>query len=632
MCGIAGFSGHFPASFLERANRAQAHRGPDGEGVWFDAAAGAGLAHRRLSIIDLSAAGAQPMASDGGAAVLVFNGEIYNFRALRAELEAAGQHFRGHSDTEVLLRLYLAEGEGMLARLDGIFAFALWDGRRRSLLLARDGLGVKPLYYAATPAGVAFASEIKALSQAPEVGRTLDPAALRHYLGLLWCPAPRTLLREVKKLEPGQAMWLREGQIERQWRFYELPFRQPVLPLAAADAAAQVREALRLAVSRQMVADVPVGAFLSGGLDSSAVVAFARDCTDARLQCFSIELDGEDARREGMAADLPYARAVAKHLDVDLHTLRVGPEMADGLGDMLYHLDEPQADPAPLNALLIARLAREHGIKVLLSGAGGDDIFTGYRRHRALELERHWAWLPRGLRAGLAAGARHCPARPAALRRLGKAFQYADLDGDARLASYFNWLAPDSVEGLLAPDLRAAGRGENPLAGSLAALPAETAAINKMLYLECRHFLADHNLNYTDKMGMAAGVEVRVPLLDRDLVALAARLPVAYKQRRAEGKWIFKQAMEGILPREVIYRPKTGFGAPLRAWLHGPLQPLLGDLIGADSLRRRGWFDAVAVARLREADRQGRVDASYPLFAVLCVELWARIFLDNTRQ
>jgi len=629
MCGLAGFSGHFPARFLDRANRSLAHRGPDGEGVWFDEAAGAGLAHRRLSIIDLSPAGAQPMASDDGAVVLVFNGEIYNFRALRAELEAAGQRFRGHSDTEVLLRLYLAEGERMLERLDGIFAFALWDGRRRALLLARDGLGVKPLYYAATPAGVAFASEIKALSQAPEVSRTLDPVALRHYLGLLWCPAPRTLLREVKKLEPGQAMWLRGGQIERQWRFYELPFRQPILTITAADAAGQVREAVRLAVSRQMVADVPVGAFLSGGLDSSAVVAFARACAGSRLQCFSIELDGEDARREGMAADLPYAQAVARHLDVDLHTVRAGPEMADGLADMIYHLDEPQADPAPLNALLIARLAREHGIKVLLSGAGGDDIFTGYRRHRALGLERHWAWLPQVLRAGLAAGARRLPARPASLRRLGKAFQYADLDGDARLASYFNWLAPDLVEGLLAADLREAGCGENPLIGSLADLPADTAAINKMLYLECRHFLADHNLNYTDKMGMAAGVEVRVPLLDRDLVALAARLPVEYKQRGAEGKWIFKKAMEGILPAEVVYRPKTGFGAPLRAWLHGPLQGLLADTLSDESLRRRGWFDPAAIKNLVSMDRQGKLDGGYAIFSLSCVELWARLFMDR---
>ncbi|CAG1003883.1 asparagine synthase (glutamine-hydrolysing) [Myxococcaceae bacterium] len=629
MCGIAGFSGHFPAGFLDRANRAIAHRGPDAEGVWSDMEAGVGLAHRRLSIIDLSPAGAQPMASDDGSVVIVFNGEIYNFRELRAELEAMGHRFRGHSDTEVLLHLYLADGERMLERLNGIFAFALWDSRKQSLFLARDGLGVKPLYYATTPVGIVFASEIKALLQAREVARTLDPIALRHYLTYLWCPAPRTLLREVKKLEPGHALWLREGRIERHWRFYTLPFQQPILPMPESEAVGQVRDAVRLAVSRQMVADVPVGAFLSGGLDSSAVVAFARELSEQRLQCFSIELDGEDARREGMAADLPYAQAVARHLDVDLHTIRVGPEMADGLADMIYHLDEPQADPAPLNALFISRLAREHGIKVLLSGAGGDDIFTGYRRHRALDLERYWAWLPQAVRAGLATASRHLPARPAVLRRMGKAFQYAGLNGDARLASYFDWLAPEGVDGLLAPELRAASQGENPLVASLAGLPPDTPAINRMLYLECRHFLADHNLNYTDKMGMAAGVEVRVPLLDQDLVALAARLPVEYKQRGAEGKWIFKKAMEGILPDDVIYRPKTGFGAPLRAWLHGPLKESLGDLISTDSLRRRGWFDPDAVARLLEADRTGRVDASYPLFAVLCVELWARIFLDN---
>jgi len=330
-----------------------------------------------------------------------------------------------------------------------------------------------------------------------------------------------------------------------------------------------------------------------------------------------------------MTADLPYAKAVARHLGVDLHTVSVGPEMADALSTMIFHLDEPQADPAPLNALLISRLAREHGIKVLLSGAGGDDIFTGYRRHRALMMEPYWSWLPQPMRSGLARMAQGLPANPVAVRRLGKAFQYAGLDGDVRLASYFNWLDPAMVDELLTPEVRAASRLGDVLATNLQDLPAGVPPLNRMLYLECRHFLADHNLNYTDKMSMAAGVEVRVPLLDPDLIALTARMPLNYKQHGAEGKWIFKKAMEGILPREVIYRPKTGFGVPLRAWLHGPLKGMLGDVLGAESLRRRGWFNPQEVRRLMEADREGRIDASYPLFAVLCTELWGRLFLDK---
>ena len=436
MCGIAGFQGRFDTDLLAQMSAVIAHRGPDDSGLFCAPENGLGLAHRRLSIIDLSPSGHQPMADGDHRAVIVFNGEIYNFCALRDELARDGVLFRGHSDTEVLLYLYLRDGVNMLAQLNGIFAFAIWDTVKRELFIARDGLGVKPLYYAETDAGFIFASEIKAILQAAEINREIDPIALRNYLTYLWCPAPRTPLRQVKKLEPGCALTVCEGRVERHWRFYELPLRRPMVSLFECEAIDLTRRALRTAVQRQMVADVPVGAFLSGGLDSSAVVAFAREASpETRLQCFTIALDGRDALHEGMTADLPYAEVVARHLGVDLHIVQVGPEMADELSTMIYHLDEPQADPAPLNVLFISRLAREHGIKVLLSGAGGDDIFTGYRRHRALMLEHYWSWLPQPVRAALARAAHALPARPAALRRIGKAFQYADRDGDAGLAA-----------------------------------------------------------------------------------------------------------------------------------------------------------------------------------------------------
>jgi asparagine synthase (glutamine-hydrolysing) len=632
MCGIAGFSGAFAADLAERMGATIAHRGPDGAGVWSDPDAGIGLAHRRLSIIDLSPTGSQPMADPSGGVVIVFNGEIYNFRELRAGLERSGHVFSGHSDTEVLLQLYLEKGDRLFADLNGIFAFAIWDGRRNELLLARDGLGVKPLYLAQVPEGLVFASEMKALLEVPSLGRTPDPLAIRHHLTYLWCPAPRTMLASVRKLEPGAAVWVREGRIVRTLRHYALPGGPPD-EMSEDEAIESVRTALRAAVTRQMVADVPVGAFLSGGLDSSSVVAYARDVAPGRrLQCFTIGLHDGEARREGMTADLPYAEAVARHLDVDLHTVHVGPEMADSLAEMVFQLDEPQADPAPLNVLFISRLARQHGIKVLLSGAGGDDIFSGYRRHRALLFERYWAWLPQAARAALAHGAQMLPRRPALARRFAKALQYAGSEGDERLTGYFRWLDPRSVGDLLSPELRARTQDPaDPLLQSLEEAPPGTNGLNRMLYLECRHFLADHNLNYTDKMSMAAGVEVRVPMLDTDLVALAARLPIAFKQRGREGKWVLKKAMEGVLPRRVIYRPKTGFGAPLRAWLHGPLRPLIEDLLSVKTLGRRGWFDPAAVARLVSEDRSGRTDAAYSIFAVACMELWARAFLDGQR-
>src|SRR5215471_14623074 len=486
MCGIAGFQGRFDTDLLAQMSAVIAHRGPDDSGLYCASEHGVGLAHRRLSIIDLSPSGHQPMADGDHRAVIIFNGEIYNFRALRVELARDGVLFRGHSDTEVLLYLYLRDGVNMLARLNGIFAFAIWDTVKRELFIARDGLGVKPLYYAETHEGFIFASEIKAILQAAEIDRNIDPIALRHYLTYLWCPAPRTPLRQVKKLAPGCGLTVCEGRVERHWRFYELPLCQQMVPLFESEAIDQTRSALRTAVQRQMVADVPVGAFLSGGLDSSAVVAFAREASPATsLQCFTIALDGSDALREGMTADLPYAEAVARHLGVDLHTVRIGPEMADELSTMIYHLDEPLADPAPLNVLFISRLAREHGIKVLLSGAGGDDIFTGYRRHRALMLEHYWSWLPQSVRAALARAAHTLPARPATLRRIGKAFQYADRDGDARLASYFYWLNPRIVEDLLTTGIRATSQSEEPLVVSLTDLPGDVSAINRMLYLEC---------------------------------------------------------------------------------------------------------------------------------------------------
>jgi asparagine synthase (glutamine-hydrolysing) len=377
---------------------------------------------------------------------------------------------------------------------------------------------------------------------------------------------------------------------------------------------------------------VPVGAFLSGGLDSSSVVAMARRALEGeRLQCFTIGFRDASAQAEGMAADLPHAQRVARVLDVDLHTIWVGPEMVDELPNMLFHLDEPQADPAPINALFISRLAREHGIKVLLSGAGGDDIFTGYRRHYALMQEPYWSWLPGAVRRGLRAASSRIRPTNELQRRIGKAFRYADLEGDRRIAAYFHWIPPDRLLPVFGPRLRAdAGREEDdPVLRALASLPASVPPLNRMLFLEEKFFLADHNLNYVDKVSMANGVEVRVPLLDPELVALAARLPLAMKQHGRLGKWVLRRAMEPYLPRDVIYRSKTGFGAPLRHWLRNELAGVVDDALSPATLRRRGLFDPDGVRELVRLDRERRVDAAYTIFAMICIELWCRMFVDG---
>jgi asparagine synthase (glutamine-hydrolysing) len=634
MCGIAGFSGDFEPGLLERMNGAQAHRGPDDADVLFLPEARVGLAHRRLSIIDLSARGRNPMWDVTGRAVIVYNGELYNYRELRRELLADGYRFKSDTDTEVLLNLYLRDGDKMLERLNGIFAFAIWDTRTRTLLVARDGVGVKPLYYAETPRGFLFASELKALLQEPSIERTLDLEAVRHHVLFLWCPSPITMLRAVRKLEPGMALTVRDGRVIERFRFYDPRFDREFVDWPEDDAVVQVRKYLTRAVDRQLMSDVPLGAFLSGGLDSSSVVALAqRRIEPEKLQCFTIGFKSREAQIEGMADDLPYARRVAEHLGVDLHTIWVGPEMVDELAKMVFYLDEPQADPAPINALFISQLARRRGIKVLLSGAGGDDIFTGYRRHYALLREPVWSWLPAGLRAVLRSGSGFVRPTSELRRRLAKAFRYADLEGDQRIISYFHWTPPDLLEDVFAPELRALASPDlvGPVPGALAALPASVPALNRMLYLEIKFFLTDHNLNYVDKVSMASGVEVRVPMLDPELMELAARLPLHLKQRGRHGKWILRKAMEPYLPADVIWRKKAGFGAPLRHWLRNELRPIVDDVLSDASLRARGLFDPKGVHALVEADRERRVDAAYSIFAMICIELWCRMFIDRAR-
>jgi asparagine synthase (glutamine-hydrolysing) len=631
MCGIAGVVGAVTPLARERAMKGIAHRGPDDSGEFLDQAAGVWLGHTRLSILDLSPLGHQPMMSADGRVAIVFNGEIYNFRELRGELESAGHRFRGHSDTEVLLALYLASGVDALRRLNGIFAFGLWDARDRSLLVARDALGVKPLYYAHTPDGFAFASEIKALLPLVPTARELDEAALHRYLSFLWSPGAATPLRGVRKLLPGEAMIVRDGRIARQWAWYQLPVFRGVTPdLSEAEAIAGTVSHLRRAVHRQLVSDVPVGAFLSGGLDSSAVVAFAREEVPD-IRCFTIE--SAMAQEPGMTDDLPYARRVARHLGVPLDVVTIdASRMAADIEGMIAQLDEPLADPAPLNVLYIARLARQQGRKVLLSGAGGDDLFTGYRRHVAINYERYWRWLPAAVRAWLEHATLSLDQRKPLFRRLAKAFSGSGLSGNRRLVNYFLWTREAQLLALYTPAFRARLGDETaaaPLLEFLDGLPASVTPLDRVLALEQRFFLADHNLTYTDKMSMAVGVETRVPFLDLDLVEFAARIPIGLKQRGTVGKWVLKKAMEPYLPHDVIYRPKSGFGAPLRRWMRHELRPLVGDLLSERSLRSRGLFDPRAVERLIKQNDTGEVDAAYTLLSLLGIEIWCRTYLDE---
>lgn len=639
MCGIVGFYGDFPQGLISQMNRMQAHRGPDGMGIY--ERPGIGLGHVRLSILDLTDAAAQPMYSSDGRFVLTYNGEIYNYRELRDRLVNAGHRIHSSGDSEVLLTGLAEYGYDFVKQLNGIFAFALWDTQTSEMFLARDGMGVKPLYYSQTTQGFIFASELKSLLVSPHVDREFNPLAIQYHLAYQWCPAPHTMLEHVNKLEPGNALIIRNGTIHKKFVYYDLPYGQQPLNAPEEEIAKQLAVKVETAVNRQLVSDVPVGAFLSGGLDSSAIVAMMRKLRpDESINCYTIGF-ADSGPVEGNPADLPYARLVAKHLHINLHEIIVQPDMIDNLERMLFYLDEPQADPAPINALLIAERARNDGVKVLMSGAGGDDIFSGYRRHWAIQNE-HLVSLPKGLRRILGSTSR------AAIegmfpngfmsnhqfRRVAKACSYVDVDNiDERMINYFHWSTKKTRHSLYSADLAAKllnASASTPLLHSLSNIPLEKYKLNRLLYLEAKYFLADHNLNYTDKVAMASGVEVRVPLIDPELVSFAASIPVAMKQKERIGKAIFKKSMEPYLPHDVIYRPKSGFGAPLRRWLHNELGPLLNEILSESSIRNRGLFNPHGVSNLIRLDREGRVDAAYTIFSLMCIEIWCRQFIDKT--
>jgi asparagine synthase (glutamine-hydrolysing) len=611
-------------------NRVQGHRGPDGSGEWHDAKVG--LAHVRLAILDLSPAGAQPMADATGRVIVSFNGEIYNYRELRVELERAGVVFRGDSDTEVLANLLAREGQACLPKLNGIFAFAAWFPAEHRLLLARDAAGVKPLYWATTSQGRVFASELKAFRDLPGIDWSLDHAAVTAYLTLLYAPGELTPAKGVSKLPPGHFVeWTATGEMTNG-SFLHPNYSEEVQPFTDRQAAEGCYHYLGQAVRRQLVSDVPLGGFLSGGVDSSAIAHFA--CAELgdpqRYSCFTVSPDDlKGLASEGFAEDHPYAVLMARRLGVPLHAAAMREAALADLDELVWALDEPTADGAAFNAHAICREARAHGVKVLLSGAGGDDIFTGYRRHQALNFESTWDWAPRPVRKLLRKTSARLKTDSVLGRRLGKLFRYADADPAERLASYFLWISKDLLAPALSPALReslAADRPVEQMIHSLDALPPGISRLNQMLHLDRAHFLADHNLNYTDKMAMACGVEVRVPFLDPDLVAFSERLADDQKIRGSQTKYVLRQSLRGHLPDEILFRPKAGFGLPLRQLIHGVYGERLRELALSGRLDATGLFSGEGVIALLEADRRGEVDAAYPLLAVLCLESWVRQF------
>jgi len=639
MCGINGFVGDFgprPDALLAAMNAATAHRGPDDAGAFVDPSGTAGLAHRRLSILDLSPAGRQPMVDPSGLVRITFNGEIYNYLDLRSELEGRGHVFRSRTDTEVLLCLYLEQGERMLDRLNGMFAFAVWDGRDRTLFAARDHFGIKPFYYATPGAGrLIFSSEVKALLTCPDVPRALNTPALADYLSFLWVSDPLTMFRGVSKLPPGHKLRWRAGRLDvtPYWDFDA--DGGGLMDRPEAEVAEELSARLDEAVRRQLIADVPVGAFLSGGLDSSGIVAAMARAHRGGVRCYTMAIDPGDNAIDQFADDLPYARKVAAHLGVTLTEVRADPKIADLWPEMVYHLDEPIADPAAINCYLIAKLAREDGTKVLLSGQGADELFAGYRWHKAPDLLRPLGRLPRPFGRAIAAASRLLPGSASgklggAFRRARKLLAGAGLDPVDQFALYTQWTTREARRSLLAPEVAAEADARDTPALTRALLRARPgrSPLNARLYRDLKTFLPALNLTYTDKASMAVGLECRVPFLDLDLAAFAAKIPPGLKLKGNRSKHILKEALRPRLPAGVIDRPKTGFGVPLRKWIRDDLREMVGDLVSERRVRDRGLFRWEAVESvLRGVDRRSG-DGAYLVWSLLTLELWQQTFLD----
>jgi asparagine synthase (glutamine-hydrolysing) len=619
MCGIAGISWR-DGRLVRRMAAAIAHRGPDAEGFYVDE--GVSLGFRRLAIIDLSEAGRQPMSGCDERVRVVYNGEIYNFAEVRRDLEARGHRFRSRCDTEVILHAYEEEGPDCVHRFNGMFAFAVWDGRTGELLLARDRLGVKPLYYWLSGGRLAFASEIKALLEVPEVSREVDPQSLYHYVGYEFVPAPDTIFRDVKKLPPGHHARFRDGRLELA-RYWDLAFEPDARP--SAEIESRMRDLLADAVRLRLIADVPLGVFLSGGLDSSTVVALMHRAGVDPIQSFSLGYD------DPTFSELAYARLVARQFGTVHRELIVEPVTPELVETAVWHLDEPMTDLSTIPFYLICKRAREH-VTVCLSGEGGDEVLVGYDRFRASKLHRYYARLPKRLRHDVIGPlVERLPDRAQKkgpvnlLKRFvqggllpeeGEHMRWQFFGGPARDGALFN----REFRREIALDPFAPIRRHVERFGSDDRLARE-------VYVDLMFTMPDSVLMKVDKSSMAHALEVRVPFLDYRFVEFCATIPSDLKLSGLTTKAVFRRAMRGLLPEAIRRRGKQGYSLPIKNWLRHELRGYMTDLLLGSPLVRRA-FDLDEVRRLMREHQERRANHSHVLWALINLAVWHRLFVE----
>ena len=623
MCGICGFVGDrtgLGESDLLRMNATIARRGPDGAGHLVEP--GIGLAMRRLSILDLEG-GQQPIENEDGSVVVVYNGEIYNFMALREELLAKGHRFRTRSDTEVLVHLYEEHGKELVQRLRGMFALAIWDRRQRSLLLARDRLGIKPLYVAEVGDGLVFGSEIKAVLASGVVSEELDLQAIDEFLAFTFIPAPRSIYRSIRKLRPGHRLIVRDGRIsEESW--WDVDFSRPDRQATAEEWRARMGEKIADAVASHLVSDVPLGAFLSGGIDSSLVVAMMSQATHEPVQTFTMGFSGAG---HALRDERPYAKLLAERYPLEYNEFTVEPDFRAILGEIVDAFDEPFADDSVIPSYYISQLTRRK-VKVALSGLGGDELFGGYHRYRGLLLSGRYDLVPAPVRSGMV---------DPLLQRLPESRSGGDrIDHIKRFSRFATMQPAERYLGYMS-SLDAAGRAAlygPKLRGMIDA--ATTAAVmtepfrrcesddllDRAFYTDLKVYLPDDILALSDRLSMWHSLELRVPLIDHELTELAARMPSRFKVRPRKTKWLLSRLAEDWLPHEIVHHRKQGFEAPMGAWLRGELREFSAGLLSDPKIAATGLFEMPAIRALQEQHARGERKNNKILFSLMMLFAW----------
>jgi asparagine synthase (glutamine-hydrolysing) len=632
MCGIAGWanldskksSQNTSEAILHSMCERMKHRGPDSEGLWLDESVALGM--RRLSIIDLHT-GEQPVYSEDKSIVVVMNGELYNFREARADLEKRGHKFETQTDTEILPHLYEEYGEAMLEHINGMFAFALWDTRQKKLLLARDRFGEKPLYYGVFDGALVFASEPKVLLEHPAVKGEINTDALRQYLSFDYVPAPASIYKGIFKLPAAHLLILEKGEVKTR-RYWNLSFHKNGTTPGVEKAATDLRELLADAVRMRLVSDVPLGILLSGGVDSSAVAAFATQFSTERVKTFSIGFE-EDSFDESK-----FAGEVAAHLGTEHYEDKLSVERAaDLISEIGTWLDEPMSDGSLLPTFLLSRFVRKY-VTVALGGDGGDEIFAGYPMYFGHKMARVYDQIPRFLRAGVIEPiVNNLPVSTKNLSFDYKAKRFvaaSKYDVVTRHHSWFGSFSIDQQNDLLTKDILA--QTSNDIykgAKDLLKITDAPTEIEQMQFLDMNFYMAEDILTKVDRASMAVSLEVRAPFLDPRVAQFAASLPLEYKLRGNKGKYILKKAVEPLLPKSILQRPKKGFGVPIAEWLKGRLNPLMHDLLAPERLKNQGLFNEKFVQKLIKEHEQGAASHHKQLWTLLVFQLWFDNFLDR---